>query len=125
MLSSTMPIHVELLDHAVDTDMAITLRNGADVPPVHIQLEPKEYAIGRAEDADIYIPAPSASRQHARLFFLHEEEIIEDLNSTNGILVNGVRVARCVLQDNDVIKIGDATLLFSRTVKPASSRAAT
>jgi pSer/pThr/pTyr-binding forkhead associated (FHA) protein len=117
-----MPIPVEILEYAGDADMAVTVRNGPDAPPLHIQLEHKEYAIGRAEDADIYIPAPSVSRQHARLLFLHGREIIEDLNSTNGILVNGVRVARCVLQDNDIIKIGDATVLFSRTVKPGSSR---
>lgn len=42
------------------------------------------------------------------------DDIIEDLNSTNGTYVNGVRVNRCILRHNDLIRIGDATILFSQ-----------
>ncbi|MFU8781162.1 MAG: FHA domain-containing protein [Kiritimatiellia bacterium] len=109
-----MPIPVdEVLEP--DTEMSLTIRNEGHTAPRRIPIERKTYTIGRQEGVDILIDNPSVSRQHARIFFLHDEEIIDDLNSTNGTLVNGVRVTRCVLQDNDIIRIGDATILFSRT----------
>jgi pSer/pThr/pTyr-binding forkhead associated (FHA) protein len=114
LLSSTMPIPVEdVLDHG--SEMSLTIRNPNQTAPRHIPLSRETYCIGRHEKADIHIPGPSASREHARLFFLHDEEIVEDLNSTNGTFVNGVRVTRCVLQDKDIIRVGDTTMLFSRS----------
>ena len=112
-LSRTMPI---LLDPPGKTvaGMRLTIRTGAGSSPGNIPLEHKTYTIGRQTEADICIPDPGVSRQHARIFFLHNEEILEDMNSTNGTFVNGVRITRCVLQDSDIIHIGDATMLFSR-----------
>ena len=115
-----MPIALEPAQ-ASTAEMALTIRRGSSTPPTNIPIERKTYSIGRHEAADIHIEGASASRQHARIFFLHDEEIIEDLNSTNGTFVNGVRVSRCVLQDNDIIRIGDSTMLFSR--KTASPEA--
>jgi len=111
LLSRTLPID---LDEPYDSDAEIrlTIRTGSNSSPKNIPLERKMYTIGRQPEADICIPDPSVSRQHARIFFMHDEEILEDLNSTNGSFVNGVRVTRCVLQDNDIIRIGDATMLF-------------
>ncbi len=108
-----MPIALEPAETST-AEMALTIRRGNNTPPTNLPIERKTYSIGRHEGADVYIESASASRQHARIFFLHDEEIIEDLNSTNGTFVNGVRVSRCVLQDNDIIRIGDSTILFSR-----------
>ena len=115
LLSRTLPIELDEPSKSEKTsDMRLTIRTGSNRPPVNIYLDRKIYLIGRQAESDICIPDPSVSRKHARIFFLHEEEILEDLNSTNGSFVNGVRVTRCVLQDNDIIRIGDATMLFSR-----------
>lgn len=108
-----MQIAVEEIP-AADADMFLHIRRGGEQQPACMRLDKTSYTIGRHTDVDIPILAASVSRRHARIFFLHGEEILEDLNSTNGVLVNGVRVSRCVLQDNDVIRIGDATLLFCR-----------
>ena len=113
LLSRTLPINLKEPSEP-DAEMRLTLRIGANTPPNNIPLDRNVYTIGRDAQADICIPDPSVSRQHARIFFLHDEEILEDLNSTNGSFVNGVRVTRCVMQDNDIIRIGDATILFSR-----------
>ncbi len=124
LLSRTLPIELQEPQQA-NAQMGITIRTGSNTPPRNIPLERKDYSIGREADADICIPDPSVSRQHARIFFLHDEEILEDLNSTNGCFVNGVRVTRCMLQDNDIIRIGDATMLFTRkkTSQPESRTA--
>jgi pSer/pThr/pTyr-binding forkhead associated (FHA) protein len=69
--------------------------------------------LGRAKDCDIQIDDQSVSSKHARLvvepdpFFDEAQKIyLEDLRSTNGTLLNGHKVEREQLNDNDVIKIG-------------------
>jgi pSer/pThr/pTyr-binding forkhead associated (FHA) protein len=39
--------------------------------------------------------------------------IIEDLNSTNGVLVNGRRISRQILKDGDLVTIGRAEYRFA------------
>ena len=50
--------------------------------------------------------APRISRYHAVLLAGPVHTSIEDLNSTNGVFVNGKRVARQVLKDGDRVTIG-------------------
>jgi pSer/pThr/pTyr-binding forkhead associated (FHA) protein len=40
---------------------------------------------------------------------------IVDLNSTNGVLINGEKVTQQELQDGDLIEIGEVRLNFNRT----------
>jgi pSer/pThr/pTyr-binding forkhead associated (FHA) protein len=77
-----------------------------------IDLEDREMLIGRSPNCDIYLSSESVSRRHARLSFRNEEYFIEDLNSTNGLYVNGIRVEKCVLRNNDQIEIGGVRVLF-------------
>lgn len=63
-------------------------------------------SIGRTPDNDIQVNASYVSRNHAALLAGTDHCIIEDLNSTNGMLVNGRRVARQVLHDGDTVTIG-------------------
>jgi pSer/pThr/pTyr-binding forkhead associated (FHA) protein len=48
--------------------------------------------IGRAPGSDIYIPDDLVSGKHARITPIADGAILEDLNSTNGTLLNGVPV---------------------------------
>jgi predicted nucleic acid-binding Zn-ribbon protein len=63
--------------------------------------------IGRAPGCELQIDAQSVSRHHAMLLKGTREIIIEDLNSTNGVLVNGRKVTRQVLSDGDLLTIGE------------------
>jgi len=112
-LSSTMQLPTAPFC-ATESEMCLDIRSTDDAKPFSIRIDKTTYEIGRRHDARISLMQPGVSRRHARLFHLHSEEIIEDLGSTNGTYVNGVRITRCVLQNNDVIRIGDATLLFTR-----------
>ncbi|MDR2587159.1 MAG: FHA domain-containing protein [Coriobacteriales bacterium] len=70
--------------------------------------------VGRAPGADIVIAASYVSGRHARFSTLGEHLIVEDLGSTNGTTVNGVRVQSAEqLQDGDVVGIGDVTMRVS------------
>ena len=115
-LSATMRIPVDEIfdDISVRRVSGLEVRMPDSPEPVSHPLVNREMTIGREKDADIVIPLTSISRVHARIFPHNEEFIIEDLNSTNGTFVNGVRVSRCILRHNDLIRIGDATILFSQ-----------
>ena len=69
--------------------------------------------LGRGKDNDIILLDGVVSRHHSRVYFDGADVIIEDLNSSNGILVNANRVFLRALQDKDVIKIGKTKIYFS------------
>lgn len=68
--------------------------------------------IGRTPDNDIQIVASFISRNHALVQGSDQDCIIEDLNSTNGVTVNGRRVTRQALQDGDIVMIGQARFRY-------------
>ena len=68
--------------------------------------------IGRDPGNDIVIAEAQASRQHTRITRQGNFLVLEDLGSTNGTFVNGVRLtAPHTLTNGDVIGIGDAVVL--------------
>ncbi len=52
------------------------------------------------------------SRRHAQLTFTGSDWSIEDLNSTNGTLVNNRRITRCPLRNGDLLTFGLSTFEF-------------
>lgn len=76
--------------------------------------------LGRAEDANVVIDDPLISRAHARIVVLGDETVVvEDLHSTNGVFVNGVRLARPSFRLSE----GDRLLIGTTEVSVFSSRA--
>jgi chromosome segregation ATPase len=73
--------------------------------------------IGRATGCELHIDSSSVSRHHALILLGGRETIIEDLNSTNGVIVNGRHVTRQVLSDGDLLIIGE--IHFRYVEKPA------
>ncbi|BBX48355.1 ABC transporter ATP-binding/permease Rv1747 [Mycobacterium cookii] len=69
--------------------------------------------IGRANDNDIVIQDVLASRHHAFLVDSPLGAEIRDAHSVNGTFVNGVRVGSAVLNEGDVITIGNIDLVFN------------
>jgi hypothetical protein len=70
--------------------------------------------IGRLPDNTIVIDSPSVSGHHACVFSSDGQYVVEDLQSTNGTFVNGVRVSQQVLAHGDVVKVGDHELVLDR-----------
>ncbi|MFA6969847.1 MAG: FHA domain-containing protein [Gallionella sp.] len=68
--------------------------------------------IGRKPDNDIVINNLAVSSQHAAIITIGHDSFMEDLDSTNGLSVNGVPVKKHFLQNNDVIEIGKYTLKY-------------
>jgi DNA repair exonuclease SbcCD ATPase subunit len=63
--------------------------------------------IGRAPGCELQIDSQSVSRSHAMILKGARELIVEDLNSTNGVMVNGRKVTRQLLKDGDVLTVGE------------------
>jgi general secretion pathway protein A len=68
--------------------------------------------VGRTPDNDLQIDSRFVSRHHCQIISKANSCIVEDLNSTNGIVVKSKRVRRHNLNDGDVINIGKHDLLY-------------
>ncbi len=76
-----------------------------------------EVLIGRSLDSDFILEDSTVSSRHARLFFQLNQWWFEDLKSTNGSYLDGIRVEEAiVVKDNDEIYCGDA--IFKVSIKP-------
>ncbi|MGB5701236.1 MAG: ATP-binding protein [Polyangiales bacterium] len=74
----------------------------------------EELTLGRGEQADVKIDDTLASRMHSRIFkHVNGSFVIEDLESRNGTLVNGMAITKQVLTYGDRIQIGSSLLLFA------------
>ena len=69
---------------------------------------------GRGTDNEIVILDERVSRHHGRFTARHGVLVYTDLDSTNGSLVNGVRVRDVALGVGDVVRLGRTTL----TIRP-------
>jgi septal ring factor EnvC (AmiA/AmiB activator) len=63
--------------------------------------------IGRAPGCELQVDSSSVSRYHALLLKGPRDLVVEDLNSTNGVIVNGRKISRHILRDGDLVTIGD------------------
>lgn len=77
-------------------------------PPLVLRLPPSTVkTMGRTARADFIVDAPLVSRVHCRLTSdASDQLVVEDLESTNGTLVNGTRIDRAVLRTGDVLTLG-------------------
>jgi pSer/pThr/pTyr-binding forkhead associated (FHA) protein len=127
------PAHVDFLEtladlHGKDRDKLteVHLKDGEMVPEVdadnHLFIEMTDatkcplnksvMTIGRGRFNDIQIPTRCVSRSHARIVTNDSDAIIEDLNSKNGITVNGHSVKLMQLRNGDVVGLDKICFKF-------------
>lgn len=75
-------------------------------------LVPGDYRIGRADECDLHLDEATLSRVHARLVFNGVRVGIQDLDSDNGVLVNGEKVKAREVKSIDDVQLGKVTLKF-------------
>jgi len=78
--------------------------------PIFYPLAQQTITIGRDPACDIVVDQrlSAVSRRHAQLLYDAGTYILVDLNSENGIAVNGARVGRNRLRDGALINLGQA-----------------
>ncbi len=72
-----------------------------------------ENIIGRGANTQIPVGSGALSRHHARIVFVNNKYVLQDLGSTNGSKINGTRVTSRELVDGDLVEVGDAVFRFS------------
>jgi pSer/pThr/pTyr-binding forkhead associated (FHA) protein len=78
-----------------------------------IETDKDTITIGRNNNCDIHINNLGVSKEHAAITRQNGNYVIEDLNSTNGTLLNNEPITKAGLSGKDVITIGKHTLFVS------------
>ena len=77
-----------------------------------IPLNRERMTIGRRPNNDIQIDNLAISGEHAAVVTILNDSFLEDLNSTNGTLINGQPVKKHFLKNGDVIELGKYKLKY-------------
>lgn len=72
----------------------------------HFFLDKERFTMGRTPTSDIFLDHPGVSNLHAVIVTMSNDHVLEDLSSTNGTVVNGEKITKHILQNNDVIELG-------------------
>jgi diguanylate cyclase (GGDEF)-like protein len=108
----TMPVAVQ--PKGGRTRALLTVISGPSAGRAHSVRE-GETVIGRGKEAHVRVDDAGASRAHARIVVLEDERYeLEDLGSTNGTFVQGLKIDRTELRSGDRIHIGpNVTISFA------------
>lgn len=78
-----------------------------------IELEHGTLTVGRAADNDVQLDDAAVSSHHAKIVTFFNVSYIEDLDSTNGTIVNGKKIKKYTLHTGDILILGKHQLLFT------------
>ena len=68
--------------------------------------------IGRSKAADFTVDSPELSRKHIEIMRQGKEYKCIDLESRNGVYLDGVKFHSVILRQGDVIQLGNVSFLF-------------
>ncbi|HTO06956.1 MAG TPA: FHA domain-containing protein [Myxococcota bacterium] len=106
-----------LATHAVSLVFASGPLAGSEVT-----LTKPRVTIGRGKDSEVVIDDASISHQHAALELGSNGYRVRDLGSTNGVVVNGARMALAELKHGDRIALGQIELRYVVETRAASPK---
>ncbi len=78
------------------------------------ELQGRRVLLGRSRECEIQLDDPNVSRRHAEVRQEGASYWVVDLDSTNGIEINGRRLKRAKLEDGDRLTVGSTELIFRR-----------
>ncbi|GFE83532.1 hypothetical protein GCM10011487_55320 [Steroidobacter agaridevorans] len=81
-------------------------------PEREVSLKSDRVLVGRGEEADLRIDSVFISRYHALIVRDGNRDLLLDLGSTNGLLVNSRRIVRRALRHRDLIQVGPARVMY-------------
>jgi pSer/pThr/pTyr-binding forkhead associated (FHA) protein len=89
----------------------LPLRLELNITGQRLEVNRPDVVIGRHSDADVRLAYPEVSRRHCRLAFQDGKWVLYDLDSLNGVFVNGERVQETVLYEGDQISVGNLVFI--------------
>ena len=100
---------VSAAELGVDQERVALAWEGRSLP-----IQQRRVLIGRSRECDVQLADPNVSRRHAELRQEGASYWIVDLDSTNGIEVNGRKLKRSKLESGDRVTLGSTELVFTR-----------
>lgn len=88
-------------------------------PLQEYELDQEIITIGRKPDNDIHIDNLAVSGYHAKILTILNDSFLEDLNSTNGTLINGQCISKHALRNGEKILIGKHSLEYVNEAEEA------
>lgn len=95
-----------------DSDSSSSVAYLAGENGEHYPITTFPFVMGRGSECDLVLQGKGVSRRHAEIIFQSGRFVVNDLESLNGIKVNGYKVSRVILEENDAIRLGDVALKF-------------
>ncbi|WNI16695.1 FhaA domain-containing protein [Actinacidiphila sp. ITFR-21] len=90
---------------------AAGVRRWIEINGIRHQLSRPTLVLGRSTEADVRVDDPGVSRKHAEIR-VGTPSVVQDLGSTNGIVVDGQHTQRATLRDGSRIVVGSTTIVY-------------
>ena len=87
------------------------MRYWVEINGARHQISRATLVMGRSTEADVRIDDPGVSRRHCEIR-TGTPSVIQDLGSTNGIVVDGQHTTRATLRDGSRIVVGSTTIIY-------------
>ncbi|MFE0699450.1 FhaA domain-containing protein [Streptomyces sp. NPDC058872] len=88
-----------------------TVRRWIEINGTRHQISRSSLVLGRSTEADVRIDDPGVSRRHCEIL-TGTPSTIQDMGSTNGIVVDGQHTTRATLRDGSRIVVGSTTIIY-------------
>ena len=95
---------------AAPSGKTFTLRAGTGAALRLDETRPPTVLVGKGPACELHLDDPLVSRRHASIEIGPQSLRIRDLASTNGTLVNGVRIVEAILRGGETITVGTTAL---------------
>jgi hypothetical protein len=88
-----------------------SMRRWIEINGVRHQISRQTMVLGRSTEADVRVDDPGVSRKHCEIR-VGMPSLVQDLGSTNGIVVDGQHTQRATLRDGSRIVVGSTTIVY-------------
>ncbi|SEG43300.1 Forkhead associated (FHA) domain, binds pSer, pThr, pTyr [Actinacidiphila yanglinensis] len=90
---------------------AANTRRWVEINGTRHQISRATLVLGRSTEADVRVDDPGVSRKHCEIR-VGTPSVVQDLGSTNGIVVDGQHTTRATLRDGSRIVVGSTTIVY-------------
>ncbi|MFI0895341.1 FhaA domain-containing protein [Streptomyces sp. NPDC020983] len=88
-----------------------SMRRWIEINGTRHQITRQSMVLGRSTEADVRVDDPGVSRKHCEIR-VGMPSLVQDLGSTNGIVVDGQHTQRATLRDGSRIVVGSTTIVY-------------
>jgi pSer/pThr/pTyr-binding forkhead associated (FHA) protein len=107
-------------EHAAASPPFVLIKEGPDAGTVvNLSDPPSKLRVGRGDEADLMLSDQDVSRLHLEIVRDFDGTLARDLESKNGLLVNGKRLRERRLRHGDALHLGNTLLVYNDPAEEA------